>query len=441
MLQSRAVEVRLLDTWPPASVAVNGEHLDRLAGPAAEDQPGWWYDEQDLCICIRSRRRSVHEQLQFVVTRSLPMEADAPLREGLRAQLTLLEDIALILDAHTPRAINDALTIRTLASRDPERAVEAARALQRDWWSLVESVGSITHPARDNALAKLLGLITHLDVVASESGALTAVAEIDFAPRFLAQHPIAATASFSTTDAWRLGDTEKSPGATRTIGEQFALSARLAPGSDASCPATLTLSLTVEAGSIAFQLDTHRTFCPSVNSWAISGPYEAPFEDSQLDEAVFDESSFAPASPSLPTLAEPWRTASRADSPAHRKPHDEFTVDLQKVFVAPPDEPIEHAWCYAACTIESPDDRDALLVFGSDDSIRILLNAQQVFHHHIQRGYRPREERQAVRLRKGTNTLLLKIGNATLGWAFGLHIETPDAKPMTDLRYRLPAVD
>lgn len=437
MVTERAIEVRLRDAWPPSEVRIDGEPVERLAGPAVTGQAGWWYDERELSICIRSARKSVREQTEFTIRRALPHEADAPLRAGLRGQLALLDSIAAQLGIDAPDPVTQPLAVRSEAARNPEQATQWAQRLQDGWWSLVEAVNGSSSAHRGRALAKLLGLIVHLDVVADDAGALRAIAEIDFAPRFSAPHSVTASISLHASGAWKLGDPTTETAAPRTIGAQQEISAPITPTGQAPATGEIELRIHIESGDIRFPLSTSRTFCPSINAWAICGPFEAPFDEDQLETDLGPESAFTPQHPKLPKLAQKWKLWHR---PATLNPQQEFMVDLQKVFGAPSDEPIENAFCYAACLIESPDDRDAVLVFGSDDSITIDLNAQRVFKHHIQRGYRPREERQPIRLRKGTNTLLLKVGNALQGWSFGMHIETSDARPMTDLVLSTPSL-
>ncbi len=66
---------------------------------------------------------------------------------------------------------------------------------------------------------------------------------------------------------------------------------------------------------------------------------------------------------------------------------------------------------YLYMEFESPTEQTADVLLGSDDGARLWLNGQQVFKTRATRAAAPQQERIAVRLRKGKNTLLLKVAN------------------------------
>ncbi len=77
---------------------------------------------------------------------------------------------------------------------------------------------------------------------------------------------------------------------------------------------------------------------------------------------------------------------------------------------------------YLYRTVECDQDQSAILFVGSDDSIAIWVNGKKV---HDYRGIRPAkvdEERVSIRLHKGTNQVLLKVGNVGGEYAFAYRL-------------------
>jgi hypothetical protein len=82
----------------------------------------------------------------------------------------------------------------------------------------------------------------------------------------------------------------------------------------------------------------------------------------------------------------------------------------------------ERSVAYGYAEVESADSRDALLRCGSDDGIKVWLNGRQVHVNEVGRAYRPCSDEVVVRLRRGTNRVLVKVDNYTGGWGFGVAI-------------------
>lgn len=66
--------------------------------------------------------------------------------------------------------------------------------------------------------------------------------------------------------------------------------------------------------------------------------------------------------------------------------------------------------------------------FGVDDSEKIWVNGSRVFEQFTARGLVVDQDRVPVRLKAGTNTILLKLYQNTLGWEFCVRIATPDGR-------------
>lgn len=81
-------------------------------------------------------------------------------------------------------------------------------------------------------------------------------------------------------------------------------------------------------------------------------------------------------------------------------------------------------WCcaYGYAEIESDAERDVTLRCGSDDGIRVWLNGRQVHSNEARRPYTAHADAVQVKLRTGTNRLLVKVDNARFDWAFGVAV-------------------
>ena len=81
---------------------------------------------------------------------------------------------------------------------------------------------------------------------------------------------------------------------------------------------------------------------------------------------------------------------------------------------------------YAYTDVESPMDRKAQMFVGSDDTLRVWLNGQQVFDFKDSRGFSAESNQFEVALRKGTNRLLVLCGNHGGIWKFAVAISPVD---------------
>jgi hypothetical protein len=100
-------------------------------------------------------------------------------------------------------------------------------------------------------------------------------------------------------------------------------------------------------------------------------------------------------------------------------PLSEFFVDFHEVF----GEEIYEAVAYAFTYLHSPEDLDAVLALGSDDGVAIWLNGAEIHRHPVGRPYAPKQDRVPMKLKKGINTLLIKINQGWGGWGFSAFIE------------------
>ena len=94
-------------------------------------------------------------------------------------------------------------------------------------------------------------------------------------------------------------------------------------------------------------------------------------------------------------------------------------------------KPNEYAVVYGLAYVHSPDERDASLLLGSDDGVRVWINDALVHSNPAYRGAYPDQDTIKVRLRKGWNKVLIKVLQGAGGWGYYLRF----ADPARELEY------
>ncbi len=101
-------------------------------------------------------------------------------------------------------------------------------------------------------------------------------------------------------------------------------------------------------------------------------------------------------------------------------------LDFNEIF-----NPYTGAIVYAYAEVESPNNRKAVITLGSDDGAKVWINGELVYNKTIWRGAVHDEEFLDVNLKKGKNTILVKVENNTGEW--GLILRLVD--PKNELKY------
>jgi HEAT repeat protein len=149
-----------------------------------------------------------------------------------------------------------------------------------------------------------------------------------------------------------------------------------------------------------------------IQDWVAAGPYTKPGATGAL--AVF-EPEFEPEKPGANVQ---WKPVPRADM-----------IDLLGILGNQAD-----AAGYLKARIIAPGDADAILLLGSDDGVKAWLNGTVVLSHNVDRGAAPDQDMAPIRLKQGTNDLLLKITQGGGGWAACARIVASDGIPIPNLR-------
>ncbi len=92
--------------------------------------------------------------------------------------------------------------------------------------------------------------------------------------------------------------------------------------------------------------------------------------------------------------------------------HSEYEkIDFKKIF-----SPNEEVVCYAAIWLNSEKEQEKLFGVGSNDGIRVWLNGEQILNVHQHRTISVDNEYIRLKLNKGKNLLLIKVGQSFGGW-------------------------
>jgi hypothetical protein len=136
--------------------------------------------------------------------------------------------------------------------------------------------------------------------------------------------------------------------------------------------------------------------------WLVLGPYKYQGEPGAwLDEVVWDPSrSPVEGEKGNEFIWKRWRSA-------------EDFIDLRAACGAS-----GHTVACAFARIRSDQERDAVLWLGYDDSIAAFVNGKEVHLYAGPHDANPDDAAVPIRLRKGENTVLLKVADIAGGWGF-----------------------
>lgn len=157
-------------------------------------------------------------------------------------------------------------------------------------------------------------------------------------------------------------------------------------------------------------LDAMNSYCVS---WMVSGPYkERGKEGLDLLDVAFP--------PEEPAGNAKWKALDVTD------PDQPGRFDLGKG---------NNCCAYVRTTVISDSERKVQLAFGSDDAIKVWLNGEVIHTNKVNRPCTCDQDKVEATLKKGANTLLLKIAQGGGDWAFCAAIRGTDGKPLAGLKF------
>ncbi len=90
--------------------------------------------------------------------------------------------------------------------------------------------------------------------------------------------------------------------------------------------------------------------------------------------------------------------------------------------------PSERGIVYGLAYVFSPDEREAVMLVGSDDGVRLWLNTELIHTNPAYRGAYPDQDRIQVSLKKGWNTVLIKVLQGGGGWGYYVRFVDPEGQ-------------
>ncbi|MCP4640741.1 MAG: hypothetical protein GY851_09925, partial [bacterium] len=162
--------------------------------------------------------------------------------------------------------------------------------------------------------------------------------------------------------------------------------------------------------------------------WMLCGPFPNPGMDFEGHNAVY------PPEEGIDLAGVYDGLGGKARWLEHQQDGPLASVDLTKVF-----EPTERVCAYALCYVESPREMDVQVRLGTNDSGKLWLDGELVYDYPYEGGAVLDRDVVAVRLKKGTTQVLLKVCNGALNWGFVFRITDAAGNPVEGLGYSVRA--
>lgn len=154
-----------------------------------------------------------------------------------------------------------------------------------------------------------------------------------------------------------------------------------------------------------------------ISAWEYAGPY---FEQGKSAAQIFDV-EFPPEKGDANVG---WRVF-----PFGTDDSRGWVILLDKVFGG------EERVIYLRTRILAREDREAILELGTNDGCKVWFNGQKVHSVNEGRPLQPGQDKLALKLNKGWNTLMLAVYQQGGAWSACARITQPDGKPAQGLRF------
>jgi hypothetical protein len=115
---------------------------------------------------------------------------------------------------------------------------------------------------------------------------------------------------------------------------------------------------------------------------------------------------------------------------------DSHLVNFNSLFT-----PNEHVLGYALCLVESSKQQEVFIKLGSDDGVQVWLNGKLAHNNPIYRGVQIDDDTIKAELRKGRNSILVKVNQGEGNWGFCLRLTDRENRPLSEgITVVLPAL-
>ncbi len=98
--------------------------------------------------------------------------------------------------------------------------------------------------------------------------------------------------------------------------------------------------------------------------------------------------------------------------------------------------PTDWVCAYAYCKVISPQARSAQIRLGTNDTATLWFNGEKILSKNVERSAAPDSDILSVQLRKGENTILIKVCNTEFNWGLYLRISDDEGTALENLTFR-----
>lgn len=165
-----------------------------------------------------------------------------------------------------------------------------------------------------------------------------------------------------------------------------------------------------------------------IKTWLFNGPYQENDEKQRLIKPYINEETVKPSLGSV-SNGNMWFSGAEDSS---------SIISLNKAFwagYAYQLDAVKNASGYAFVYVYSPTDKAVKLKLASDDGIRVWLNGQSILSNDVYRSAVLDSDNVSTGLKKGWNTLLLKVSQGVGGWQMAARFTNTDDSLVSDLKY------
>lgn len=423
-VDSRVLTVRARNLPQPTKVLLNGEAM----------APSEWTYEGGFNFSVQLPPRAVKEETKLRVEYEPNAALETLLANGLAGDLRMLVQLARELGAAAPAELEASLQAAELLARggNTNEAQTAMYVNKRFALAAKVAASALPEPRRSEFVCRLLGLWTKLSLEISgegEASALAAKAEVALGSPFVASKDVLKRVRFVPPATWKLANGAKLEQESRDdVMTCTALLQSFGPPQTGVLRAEIELS----TGEATIAMPIEQVLYPSINAWWILGPLTPTVPESLDSEMAamtsVDESRTVDGKDGK---AVTWRRFERKADPASAT--NEFFVNFTNVY----GERTYDTNAYAATFLKSPREIEATLAVGSDDGVIVWLNGDEVHRFPHGRAYASKADRVNVTLKPGVNVLMMRIMQGTGDWGFGVHVETRDGRPLTEVEVTL----
>ncbi len=168
-----------------------------------------------------------------------------------------------------------------------------------------------------------------------------------------------------------------------------------------------------------------------ITAWEAAGPYTKSWDPALLRDAkepsLYDE-VLPPEKPGAPGVK--WERIATPSDPARP-----WRIHVWKVYWGRP-ERYRKSCAFIRTQVWSPKAQTAVLELGSEQSLKVWLNGEQIHANEIEnhRPFEPGDDKVEVKLVKGWNKLMLKLPKFRGGWSACARFTTADETPLEGVR-------